>query len=63
MEAVRSSEMLVSFFKVTRFYYPEGQSRHLHRRDNLKSQTPKVLALSVWDIQMVVKWPITETET
>jgi hypothetical protein len=36
MEAVCSSETLVSTYKSTRRYYPEDQHRHLHRSENLK---------------------------
>jgi hypothetical protein len=37
MEEVYSSETLVSTYKSTRRCNPEDQHRHLHRRDNLKS--------------------------
>jgi hypothetical protein len=37
MEAVCSSETLVSTYKFTWHYNPKDQNRHLHRRDNLKS--------------------------
>jgi hypothetical protein len=32
-----SSETLVSAYKTTRRYNPEDRHRHLHRRENLKS--------------------------
>jgi hypothetical protein len=38
MEAVCSSETLVSTFKSTWHYNPEDQHRHLHRRENLRSR-------------------------
>jgi hypothetical protein len=40
MEAVCSSETLLSTYKSTRRYNPKDQHRHLHRRENLKSNTP-----------------------
>jgi hypothetical protein len=38
MEAVFSSETLVSIFKVTLHYKPEDQHQHPHRRENVKSR-------------------------
>jgi hypothetical protein len=38
MEAVCSSETLASTYKLTRRYNPEDQRRHLHGRENLRSQ-------------------------
>jgi hypothetical protein len=37
MEAVCSSEILVSTYESTRRYNPAKQHRHLHRRENLRS--------------------------
>jgi hypothetical protein len=37
MEAILSSEALVSTFKSTRRHYPQYQHRNLHRRENLGS--------------------------
>jgi hypothetical protein len=37
MEAVFSSETLVSTYKSKRRYNPEDQQQHLHRSENLKS--------------------------
>jgi hypothetical protein len=39
MEAVRTSETSVNFYETTRRRNPEDHSRHLHRRENLKSLT------------------------
>jgi hypothetical protein len=39
MEAARTSEKLVNFYKTTRRYNPEDSHLHTHRRENLKSYT------------------------
>jgi hypothetical protein len=39
MEAVCSSETLVSTYKSTRYYNPEDQQRHTHCRENRKSHS------------------------
>jgi hypothetical protein len=38
MEAIRSSETLVISCKTTRRHNPEDHDRHLHHRENLRSQ-------------------------
>jgi hypothetical protein len=43
MEAVYSSETLVSTYNSVRRYNPEDRHRHLHHRENLKSQTVQML--------------------
>jgi hypothetical protein len=45
MEAIRSSETLVTIYKTTRGYNPEDHSRHIHRRENTKSQLVTAFAL------------------
>jgi hypothetical protein len=37
MEAARTSETLVNFYRTTRCYNPEDSNLHTHRRENLKS--------------------------
>jgi hypothetical protein len=39
MESVCFSEMLVSSYKSTQYYYPEDQHRHFQCHENLKSQS------------------------
>jgi hypothetical protein len=38
MEAIRSSETLVTIYKTTRLHNPEDYHRHLHHRQNFKTQ-------------------------
>jgi hypothetical protein len=42
MEAVCSSETLISIYESTRRHNPEDQHQHLHRRENLESPTLKL---------------------
>jgi hypothetical protein len=37
MEAARTSETLINFYKTTRRYNPEDSHLLIHRRDNLRS--------------------------
>jgi hypothetical protein len=37
MEAARTSETLVNFYRTTWCYNPEDSNLHTHRRENLKS--------------------------
>jgi hypothetical protein len=41
IEAICSSETLVSTYKSIWHFYPEDQHRHLHRRESLKSDKGK----------------------
>jgi hypothetical protein len=47
MEAVCSSETLISAYKYTRRYNPEDQHRHLRGRENLESHTCLYIYLAV----------------
>jgi hypothetical protein len=38
MEAICSSETLITTYKLTRRHHPEDHNRHVHRRENLKFQ-------------------------
>jgi hypothetical protein len=42
-EAICSSETLVSIYKNTRRHDPEHHGQHLHRRENLKSETKNII--------------------
>jgi hypothetical protein len=47
MEAIRTSETLVSINSTTRQYIPEDSKLHTRRRENLKSHASKEVGLAV----------------
>jgi hypothetical protein len=46
MEAARTSETLVNFYRTTRRYNPEDSHLRTHRRENLKFLIYKVISAS-----------------
>jgi hypothetical protein len=43
MAAEKTSETLVNFYQTTRCYNPEDSNLHTHRRENLKSYSPRIM--------------------
>jgi hypothetical protein len=54
VEAIRSSETKVTTYKITRRHNPEDHNRHLHRRENLKSQNVPLSYLISWRCLIIV---------